>query len=202
MKRARPDDRYTDAAIALHWVLAIAIAATFALGFYMSDLKLSPTRIKLFNWHKWAGITILLASAARLAWRAGHPPPPPAAGTSPVQQRIAEWTHRLLYVFFFVIPLFGWAHSSAAGFQVVWFKLIPLPDFVPVDKALAKTLAQVHGALAYSMAGVVVLHAAAALKHHWFDRDQVLRRMLPARASTAAPSVRAPAAAQPPAGDL
>ena len=68
--------RYDPVAIAAHWLLALLIVANLSLGLYMHDLPMSPQRLKLFNWHKWAGITILALSALRLAWRLGHPPPP------------------------------------------------------------------------------------------------------------------------------
>src|SRR5271166_6139863 len=89
--------RYTDVAIVLHWLLAIALVGTFAVGLYMADLKLSPLRIRLFNWHKWAGISILFASVLRLAWRATHEPPALPAAMGAVQLAISAWVHRLLY---------------------------------------------------------------------------------------------------------
>lgn len=67
--------RYTPVAIVLHWLLALAIIGAFCMGVYMSDLPFSPTRLKLYNWHKWAGVTILALSALRLLWRLTHRPP-------------------------------------------------------------------------------------------------------------------------------
>jgi cytochrome b561 len=172
--------RYTDVAIALHWLLALAILTSFCVGMYMADLKLSPLRIRLFNWHKWAGISILLLSAVRLAWRVRHAPPPVVDPMSPLQRRLADIAHKAMYALFFIVPLVGWAYSSASGFQVVWFGHIPLPDFVPKDKELADFLEDAHAALAWTLGAIVVLHAAAALEHHFLRRDGVLRRMLPA----------------------
>ena len=77
------------------------------------------------------------------------------------------------------MPLVGWAYTSAAGFPVVWFGVLPLPDFVPVNKPLAEFLKEAHEALAFSMAALVGLHVAAALKHHLIDRDGMLWRMWP-----------------------
>ena len=168
--------RYSTVAIAFHWVLALAIIGSFGVGVYMSDLAMSPQRLKLFNWHKWAGVTILLLSALRLLWRLTHRPPadPPMPAW---QARAAHWTHRLLYALFFAVPLAGWAYTSAAGFPVVWFGVLPLPDFVPVDKPLAEALKAVHQTLAFSLAALVVVHIAAALKHQFVDRDGLLDRM-------------------------
>jgi cytochrome b561 len=171
-------DRYTPLAIAFHWLLAVAIVCSFCVGLYMSDLAMSPTRLKLFNWHKWAGMTIFALSALRLLWRLTHRPP--ADVPMPAwQQRAAHVTHVVLYVLFFGVPLAGWAYSSAAGFPVVVYGLIPLPDFVPVDKGLAAGLKTLHQVLAFALAFVVVAHVGAALKHHFLDRDGLLLRMWP-----------------------
>jgi cytochrome b561 len=176
-----PVERYTDVAIALHWLLAIALLASFCVGLYMADLKLSPTRIRLFNWHKWAGISILVLSAFRLAWRLTHRPPEEPAFLPQWQKRLAGGVHHLLYLLFFLVPLAGWAHSSAAGFPVVWFGVIHLPDFVAVDKQLAETLGDVHSALAFTLGGLVVLHVAGALQHRFILKDTIVQRMLPGR---------------------
>lgn len=172
--------RYTTTAIALHWLLALAIIGSFSVGLYMSDLPVSPQRLKLYNWHKWAGVIILTLSAARLLWRLTHRPP--ADVPMPAWQRAAaHWTHRALYLLFFAVPLVGWAYSSAAGFPIVLFGVLPLPDFVPQDKALSLLIKPWHGYLAYTLAALVVLHVAGALKHQLIDRDGLISRMRPGR---------------------
>ena len=177
--------RYDTMAIALHWVLAIALTGIFAMGLYMADLPFSPQRLKLYNWHKWAGITILTLSLLRLLWRATHRPP---ALSEAIARAMPTWqlrayhaTHILMYALFFAVPLMGWAYSSAAGFPIVVFGVLPLPDWVPVSKDLAETLKPLHGLLAKLLALMVVLHVAAALKHHFFNKDGLLQRMLPTR---------------------
>jgi len=175
-----PSHRYGGVAIAFHWLLALMIIVSFSVGWYMTDLPMSPTRLKLFNWHKWAGVTILALSALRLLWRLTHRPPEEAPG--PVwQQQAARWTHYGLYALFFAVPLTGWAMSSAAGFPIVWLGMLPLPDFVPRDKALAEVLKEVHHVLAWGLGTLVLLHVAAAVKHHFIDRDGLLYRMVPSR---------------------
>lgn len=178
-----PNPGYGRTAMALHWILALALVAIFVVGVYMADLPFSPQRLKLYNWHKWAGVSILVLSALRLVWRLSHTPP---ALPASVAARMPAWqtvvyhaTHVALYALFFIVPLLGWAYSSAAGFPVVLFGVLPLPDFVPADKALAEWLKPLHAASAFALAGLVVLHVAAALKHHWVDRDGLLQRMLP-----------------------
>jgi cytochrome b561 len=175
-----PTSRYTGVAIALHWLLGLMIVGAFAVGLYMADLPMSPTRLKLFNWHKWAGITILALSVLRLLWRFGHRPP--ADLPAPHWQNLAaHGMHWALYALFLLVPLAGWAYSSAAGFSVVWFGVLPLPDFVGKDKALADMLKERHELLAWLLAVLVLLHIAAALKHHFIDRDGLINRMRPGR---------------------
>ncbi len=180
MKTSPPSSRYSGVAIAFHWLLALLIVGTFSVGLYMHELPFSPTRLKLYNWHKWAGVTILALSALRLLWRLTHRPPPDLP--MPAWQRLAaHGAHWALYALFFLVPLAGWAYSSAAGFPVVVFGVLPLADLVAPDRALAEVLKERHALLAFALAGVVLLHVAAALKHHFIDRDGLLDRMRPAR---------------------
>jgi cytochrome b561 len=176
----QPRHCYDRPAIALHWLLAGLLLGNLALGLTMADLPFSPWRLKLFNWHKWAGMTILVLSALRLLWRLGHRPPPHLPMPA-WQERAALATHGTLYLLFFAVPLAGWAYSSAAGFPVVLFGVLPLPDWVPVSRPLAATFKGAHEALAWGLALLIALHVAAALKHQFIDRDALLRRMWPAR---------------------
>jgi cytochrome b561 len=177
---ATTPQRYHAVSIAFHWLLALAIVGALGVGLYMTSLPMSPTRLKLYNWHKWAGVTILVLSAARLLWRLRHRPP--ADLPAPAwQQRAAHLAHGALYVLFFAVPLAGWAYSSAAGFPIVWFGVLPLPDFVPVNRELSELIKAVHQWLAYALATLIVVHIAAALKHHFIDRDGLLQRMQPGR---------------------
>jgi cytochrome b561 len=180
--------RYTTVAIALHWLLGLSLVAMFGLGVYMADLPFSPWRLKLYNWHKWAGITFLALSVLRLVWRISHRPPALPAAISqamPAWQNLAHHaTHHLLYALFFVVPLLGWAYSSAAGFPIVWFGQITLPDLVTADKALAELIKPLHELSAIALMALAALHIAAALKHQWIDRDGLLERMLPSRTNT------------------
>ena len=177
--------RYSGVAIALHWVLALALLGMVGFGLYMADLPFSPARLKLYNWHKWAGVCVLVLSLARLLWRLTHRPPElPAAmqAAMPAWQKLAHHgTHAALYALFFAIPLLGWAYSSAAGFPIVVFGVLPLPDWVPVSTDLAEALKPLHKWAALTLTALVGLHVAAVVKHQLIDRDGLLWRMWPGR---------------------
>jgi cytochrome b561 len=171
--------------MALHWLLALLITSSFSIGLYMVDLPFSMMRLRLYNWHKWAGVTILALSALRLLWRLTHRPPRLGARIAAAMPRWQRVAHRITltatYVLFFAVPLMGWAYTSARGYPVVWFGILPLPDFVPVDRDLADhVFLPLHRAGAFLLASLVLLHLAAVLKHHFIDRDGLLARMWPA----------------------
>lgn len=171
-----PTSKYTTPAIAMHWLLALLLLTTFFVGIYMNNLPVSPQRLKMINWHKWAGVMVLVLSALRLLWRLRNRPPSELLMPA-WQKRAAKLTHGALYLLFFAVPLSGWAYSSAAGFPIVWFGVLPLPDFVAANRAVAEAIKPLHGWLAGALATLVVAHVAAALKHQFIDRDGLLSRM-------------------------
>lgn len=170
--------------MAFHWLLALLIIASFVFGLYMVELPFSPARLKQYNWHKWAGITILTLSTLRLLWRLSHRPPPLKLGLPAWQVRASSAAHGALYFLFFAAPLAGWAYSSAAGFPIVYFGVLPLPDWVPRSVELAQQLKALHQILTYSLAGVVTLHVLAAVKHQFIDKDGLISRMIPFSAAS------------------
>jgi cytochrome b561 len=172
---------YTSVAKSLHWLMALMIFGLLALGFYMSDLPLSPEKLQLYSWHKWAGITVFVLVWLRLVWRITHCPPALPGSMSPLMQLGAHAGHLLLYVLMIAIPLSGWLMSSAKGVQTVWFGVLPLPDLLAKDKALGQLLAQMHEALSMGLLLLIAGHAVAAFFHHFFHKDDTLRRMLPSR---------------------
>ncbi|MBI1284802.1 MAG: cytochrome b [Thiobacillus sp.] len=169
--------RYSRPAVVLHWLLALLIFVAFPLGLYMHELPLSPDKLKLYSYHKWIGITILLLASLRAAWRLTHTPPPLPDSIPGWQRRASQVVHGLLYLLIFAIPLSGWLMSSAKGFQTVWFGVLPLPDLIGKDKGVGEALAEAHEALNFTMLGLVVLHVGAALKHHFIERQPFLQRM-------------------------
>jgi len=135
--------------------------------------------LQLFSYHKWLGVTVFLIVVIRVIWRATHTPPALPDSIAVWQQRAAHGLHHLLYVLMFAIPVTGWLMSSAKGVPTVYLGLIPLPDLLGKDKALGHLLENIHATLNYLMLALLVLHVAAALKHHFIERDDTLARMLP-----------------------
>lgn len=183
--------RYATAAIALHWTIAALIVALLALGWSMT--RMAPggeLQFALYQLHKSLGITVLLLSLARLAWRvAGSTPPSPA--TARGERRAARAMHAALLVLTLAIPLVGWALVSASRLAIptVLFGAVPFPHLpglaglTPAAKiVLEARLAGAHALLAGLLAILGALHAAAAIFHHVVRGDDVLRRMLPRRA--------------------
>lgn len=174
---------YTATAKSLHWLMAVLFFGLLALGFYMSDLPLSPQKLKLYSWHKWAGVTVFVLVWLRLLWRVTHRPPALPESMPKLMQTAAHAGHLALYALMIVIPLSGWLMSSAKGFQTVWFGILPIPDLLAKDKELGNLLQTVHQGLNLVFIAVIAGHVGAALKHHFIDKDDILTRMLPTPAT-------------------
>jgi cytochrome b561 len=172
-------NRYTAVAKAFHWGMAVLIAGLLVLGFVMTDLPLSPEKLQYYAWHKWAGVSVFALVWLRLLWRVLNPPPAYPSSMSPWVQRVAHLGHAALYGLMIVIPLTGWLLSSAKGVQTVWFGIWPLPDLLEKDKELGHLLHEMHEALNFLLLFLLAGHVVAAFKHHWVDKDDILKRMLP-----------------------
>ena len=170
---------YTATAVTLHWLVALLVVCSVTLGLYMVDLPFSPAKLKFYSWHKWIGVSIFLLAVLRVLWRLTHAVPAMPAATPRWQRAAAAASHLLLYLLIIVIPLSGWLLSSALGVQTVYLGVLPLPDLLAKDKAVAEQLKLVHASLNWTLAVLVAVHVAAALRHHFMDRDDVLQRMLP-----------------------
>lgn len=168
----------------LHWLIGLMIFVSLGVGLYMVDLSLSPTKLRLYSWHKWAGVTIFTLVLVRCLWRLSHAAPPLPDPMPRWQRLVAEGTHYLLYALMIAIPLAGWLMSSAKGFQTVYFGVLPIPDLLAKNKELGETLTLVHRYLNYTMIAIISTHTGAALKHHFVDKDDILRRMWPERKAT------------------
>lgn len=162
-----------------HWLTALLLVGSFWLGYTMTDMALSPARLRYYSYHKWIGVTVFALALLRLAWRLRMPPPALPAAMAAWERAAARITHWLLYLLLLAVPLSGWLMSSAKGFSTVYLGLLPLPDLVGKDKALGELLEEVHELLGSGLLYLIAVHALAALKHHFVDRDAVLAGMLP-----------------------
>jgi cytochrome b561/polyisoprenoid-binding protein YceI len=191
--------RYSAVAIVLHWAIAFAILFMIPLGLWMheqaEDGVITDSVFRAFQLHKSVGLTVLVLSLVRLAWRLMNPPPPMPEHMPAWERFIARATHWAFYALMLGLPLTGWLYVST-GWSIhddqplvvntVWFGLIQVPHLFGLNNAdpdLRETVADLafnaHALLAWAAVGLAVLHMAAALKHHFFDRDEILAHMVP-----------------------
>ena len=172
-------ERYGLVAVSLHWLIAATVIGLFALGLWMTDLSYySPYYHGAPFWHKSIGISLTLALLIRILWRGINRPPPPLPNHARWERIAARTTHLLLYVLLLVILGSGYLISTANGDSVSVFGWFELPAVVSGLPDQADRAGQVHYWVAMSLIGLASVHALAALKHHFIDRDTTLLRML------------------------
>jgi cytochrome b561 len=171
--------RWGSLAQLLHWVIVALIITQFVLANMEGKLPLGMAKLAMLARHKSVGITILGLAIIRLLWRWMNPTPELPNTLKPYERVLAKFTHFTLYALLFAMPLTGWMMSSARNFPVSWFSLFQLPDLVAPSRPLYDALHETHEILAWTLLGAAILHAAAAIKHHFILKDDVLRRMLP-----------------------
>lgn len=163
----------------LHWAVALAVIGLCIVGFVMQELPPSITKIKVFALHKSFGITVLALVVLRLVWRLIDRRPPLPADMPGWQRALSSITHGLLYVLLLAMPLSGWLYNSASNFALRWFDLFSIPALSGPDPELKALAHSLHSYGFYLLGLLFALHVGAALKHHYVDRDNTLRRMLP-----------------------
>jgi cytochrome b561 len=175
--------RYDPVAVTLHWLIALAIITMIPVGFFMEDFPIS-IRFDTYNLHKSIGLTVLALSIFRLIWRLMNPPPPLPEGMKKHEKLLAHAAHWLLYFLMVAMPLSGWLMVSAERkYPTVFFFMGEAP-FIPMPvgmdpKATHEFFYYTHEYLAFGAVALIALHVAAALKHHYLDKDTILSRMLP-----------------------
>jgi len=163
---------------ALHWIIVLLIINQWVIAEQAEELK-GLAKLQALSWHKSFGMTILMLAIIRLVWRWMNPVPDLTAETKPWERVLAKISHVLLYALIFAMPLTGWMMSSARNFPVSWFKLFQFPDLVAPAEQTFHRMQDLHHLLFSVLVVVALLHAAGALKHHFIDRNDVLKRMLP-----------------------
>ncbi len=174
-------DNWGTIARSFHWLIAVLVFGQLVIGKVADEMALSPQKLDLFVWHKSIGVSILLLALLRLLWCVGNAPPAPPPGIPRWETLFARIGHTLLYVLLFAVPISGWwiSDSSRIPFKAFW--IMPVPDWLPTDRAIQELAEDVHGMLIIALLTVLAIHIAAALRHHFVLRNDTLRRMLPRR---------------------
>lgn len=163
----------------LHWLIVLLIINQWVIAERAEALPLGVAKLQALSWHKSFGMTIFALALIRLVWRWLNPVPTLEGKAKGWERMLAHLSHLLLYALIFAMPLTGWLMSSARNFPVSWFGLFQFPDLVSPDKVLFERMNSLHGTLFAVLVVVALLHIAGALKHHFVDRNDVLKRMLP-----------------------
>jgi cytochrome b561 len=187
----RNDERRWGAvAQALHWLMAAMVIVMLGLGWYMNDLPRGPHQLQMYRLHASLGLTVLALIVIRLGWRLANRRPAYPAHMRPWERKAAKTTHFLLYALLLIQPAIGYLQVNAANFPLVVWGVLPLPSLLAPNEPLAETLFGFHGFIANILGALVLLHIAAALRHHFWLKDDVLRRMLPGTRLTAEEGAR------------
>ncbi|MEM8950411.1 MAG: cytochrome b/b6 domain-containing protein [Pseudomonadota bacterium] len=171
---------YNGVARAFHWLTAFLIIILFLLGWYMADLEFTdPLKFSLYQVHKSIGITVFVLAVFRLLWRVTHKAPPWPDHMTSLERMAATGAHWALYGLILAQPLIGILQSNADNFPIVFWGQIQLPALIGPNEALGVLLAWLHYILALVLAFLILVHVAAALRHHIQIKDDVLRNMIP-----------------------
>jgi cytochrome b561 len=165
----------------LHWIIVALVLAQFVVSWLMPDIGPKTRPGTLINLHFSLGVTILALMALRLGHRLAHPVPLDMPGSPSWESHVARAGHLLFYFILLVGPFLGWASASAHNLPVTFFGAFALPDIAQPKAHWALTAGDIHIYTMWTLLGLIGLHAAAALYHHFFRHDDVLRRMLPRR---------------------
>jgi cytochrome b561 len=171
--------RYTSTAQTLHWLIALLIVVQFVLARMAAQLPLGVHKLSLLAEHKSIGMTVLMLAVIRVAWRVKHAPPPLPPQMRRVGRFLAGASHLSLYVILFAMPLSGWLMSSAKNYSVSWFGAFTWPNLIAPNEAAFNSLRALHHLLSKVLFAIASLHVLAALKHHFWNKDDVVVRMLP-----------------------
>jgi cytochrome b561 len=181
-------DRFGATAQLLHWLTALFMLLAWLLGTFEDAFPRGEPRAQALALHWSFGLLVLALACARAAWRAIDRLPPEVPGVAPWEHRVAGLAHLLLYAVMVALPLTGLVTAWAQNRGVTVFGLFTIPAAIAADRPLGRTLKGLHELIGNAMLLLVVLHALAALRHHFILRDAVLRRMLPFGPAASRPS--------------
>lgn len=176
MRIKNSKDHFGVVAIFLHWLIALLIIGLLILGLYMVELPISLEKLKFYGWHKEYGLLVLGLAIIRLGWRLMNTTPELELPLlEKLAARAAHWT---FYIFMFAMPITGWLITSAAGLPASFFGLFALPNLIAPNEELRHSFQELHEWLGYGLIATIAVHTAAALKHHFINKDEILRRMI------------------------
>ena len=167
----------------LHWTIATLLIGSFVAAWTFNALEPGPAAALLVEAHRSVGLVLLGLMLARLAWRLSHSLPELPGNVSRWEKLAAFTVQAILYGALLAMPLIGWVGSNAEGDTVQMFGVWVLPDLVDANKRLAENMFSAHSLLGWVVLGLVALHIAGALRHHFIKRDTVLVAMLNGRHS-------------------
>lgn len=170
--------RYSTGSKLLHWVIAIIVITMLSLSFFLDDVP-DEYKSTAFMMHKSFGLTVLILMIIRFVWIL-HKGKPSLPISIPLWEKILS--HLVQYSFYILLiamPICGWIMSVAGGRVPTFFGLFYLPLPIAENKPLSKLMLQCHQIIAWILIVLIILHVAGAIKHHFIDKDKVLRRMLP-----------------------
>lgn len=170
-------DRFGFVAKFLHWTTALLIMTLLSVGFYMTSLGFSPTKLQIYMLHKSFGILVLMIVVLRIFWRLANPPPESLPTHKSWEKTLASFVHFFLYCVLIAMPLTGWIMSSAGDFPATFFGLFSLPHLVSKNQDIFNLTRNLHTYIALGILALLALHFAGAFKHHFIDRDATLQRM-------------------------
>ena len=177
---AAVENRYSRTAMALHWLIALAVLGQIAFGWYLQLIpRLTPDRTIYVNFHKSTGLVIGLLIVFRLAWRLSHKPPPLPSSMPAWERGVALVSHVLLYACMLIMPIAGYTASNFSKFGVKFFNAVLLPPWGVDVRGIYGFFNGLHVATSYVFVTLIAVHVAAALKHLIFPRHGIFRRMLP-----------------------
>jgi len=172
-------ERYGLVTKLLHWIIAFSILGLIWLGWEMVDLTYyDPWYHKSLSLHRVLGLAVLGLAVCMLVWQRVSRPPPLPGSISRVQQAAAHAVHRLLFLMMLLLPVTGYLISTSAGQAIPVYGLFEVPVLVQVGEQTRDLIIAVHYYCAYGTGLLAAVHAAAALKHQFVDRDGVLARMI------------------------